>query len=296
MQDVHRLLVPIDFSEASLDALDQAAALARALPAELALLHVVERLDAPVRAALKQGDLEEVHEAVRGAAHKRLEDLVAEHVKKDIRVTYHLREGSPANEILDAADATVSSCIVIATHGHSVLRHMLLGSTTERVLHQAHCSVLVARHRKDQTIRRIVVPFDFSEPSLEALLQARGLAKACHARLLLLHVIGPLPWPAQRALAGEKYPLLHQSLHRQAKEHLRETRHAHLPDLDACETHVLEGPVEDAILGFCAEHKADLIVMGSTGHSRLARFLVGSTTDKIVRMAPCSVLAVRRRN
>jgi nucleotide-binding universal stress UspA family protein len=61
----------------------------------------------------------------------------------------------------------------------------------------------------------------------------------------------------------------------------------------AIETHLVPGHVADAVIGLIKQLKADLLVVGFMGHSQLYERIIGGTTDRLVRLAPCAVLVVK---
>jgi nucleotide-binding universal stress UspA family protein len=141
---IKSILIPTDFSAYSEKALEYALPLAGQFGAQLTLLHVVEPtvpLDDEGRypAALELKRVREFCEsALRALAEKfkiapeQLGGLV-------------VRCGKPFNEIALAAEELKTDLIIIATHGHTGLKHTLLGSTAERVLRHSPCPVLVVR-------------------------------------------------------------------------------------------------------------------------------------------------------
>ncbi len=134
-------LVPIDFSDHSLRALDVAHTLAAETTGTITLLHVVELLpgweDAPL--AIRPDRLAKEAEA-------KLERLAAERgLDPKLVARTAVRIGIPWAEITRAADDLDRDLIVIATHGYTGWKHVLLGSTAERVVRHAKCPVLVVR-------------------------------------------------------------------------------------------------------------------------------------------------------
>jgi nucleotide-binding universal stress UspA family protein len=138
-----RLLVPVDFSECSLQAVRYAADVARRVGAQMTLIHVVE----PVRV----GWLRDMKPALRAAtalqqqAAQQLGELSKGEPLADLTVQRLVRTGKPAEVITHLADLTNADAIVISTHGHTGLRRALLGSVTEKIVRQARCPVLVVR-------------------------------------------------------------------------------------------------------------------------------------------------------
>lgn len=183
------LLVPIDFSESSAQALDYAISLAGNCGRSIGLVHVLEshRFFGNPRPALTGLEKETI-----AAANERLNRFARE--KSELAAAYsEVRIGRSYSEICEAARAHGSELIVIGTHGRSALTQLLLGSTAERVVRLAPCSVLVFRGAGKSTRetfkpRNILVPTDLSAGSVKAVNRALALAKQFDARLELVYV------------------------------------------------------------------------------------------------------------
>lgn len=140
-----RILVPIDFSDCSLDALEYAAVVARQAKASLELLHVLEPVSYGLDFTLGRA---EEREQKRERMTKRLHDLSAALAAAGLTVKHHLRGGMPVDSILDAARTLPSDLIVMGTHGRRGLSHVMAGSVAEAVLRRAVCPVLTVRSPK----------------------------------------------------------------------------------------------------------------------------------------------------
>jgi nucleotide-binding universal stress UspA family protein len=144
------ILVPIDFSEISKDALPWAALLAGQFGARLVLLHVTEKFTADY---LLGPEL--TSEAVVPLIKQAEVDLecLARSVSKSTRVNVSsvVLNGRPFEEICREAKTQEADLIVLTTHGHTGLKHVWLGSTAERVVRHAHCPVLAVRELDRKT-------------------------------------------------------------------------------------------------------------------------------------------------
>ncbi|MEO6307639.1 MAG: universal stress protein [Nitrospiraceae bacterium] len=142
---LERMLVPVDFSDCSLDAFEYAVEVAQQAKASVMLLHVLE----PVSYGL-DFDLGHIRtrEAVRESWTKRLEELVATHQHPHMPIEYRLRGGVPADSILDTAQTLPCDLIVMGTHGRRGISHTISGSVAEAVLRKAHCPVIAVRSKK----------------------------------------------------------------------------------------------------------------------------------------------------
>jgi nucleotide-binding universal stress UspA family protein len=134
MIQLRRILCPTDFSpEASLDALDAAGKLASEYAAELFVLHSVNLPPSQIWAFISAIDLETRLDRLKGAARQRLEGLIEREIPDGVTVFPVVRRGYPAAEIVALARERSVDLIVIATHGRTGPKRLLLGSITEEV-------------------------------------------------------------------------------------------------------------------------------------------------------------------
>src|SRR6185369_7086573 len=136
------ILVATDFSGPSDRALGEAVSLARALGAGIELMHVHEIALTPLPPTLDLATLPPPPEQVA-----RTEAALAERERavagKGVPCTSYTTFGRPADEVLRRATEVTPRLLVVGTHGHSALRHVLLGSVAEHVVHKAPCPVMV---------------------------------------------------------------------------------------------------------------------------------------------------------
>jgi universal stress protein A len=141
-------------------------------------------------------------------------------------------------------------------------------------------------------VRNILVPTDFTECSHKALSYALSLAKQFGAEILLLHVVESMPAVAQDALLQSS--ILTVALHEESEAQLQRWRRGVMSDIPV-KIMTCDGLPWRRTVEVAREMNIDLIVAGTGGHSGLARALLGSTAERIVRHAPCPVLVVRER-
>lgn len=141
------ILVPIDFSDCSVGAINYAMGLAELCQGRLILLHIVEPGLYPENFAAVQA-LEETNRSQMETGNERLEELNRKIIGQRVPAETLVRLGRAPSEIPDTARALGADLIVIATHGHTGVKHVLLGSTAERVVRQAPCPVLTVPCRR----------------------------------------------------------------------------------------------------------------------------------------------------
>jgi len=144
------------------------------------------------------------------------------------------------------------------------------------------------------TFQRILCPVDFSDFSSKAYEYALSLAKHYEAHLSLLHVVQPLAVAYPYYYMPAQMTHLYSELVDEARRQLHELAEKHALDAVQPEFVVEEGFIADAIIGYAASQKIDLIVMGTHGRRGLDRLVIGSITERVIRNAPQPVLAVRK--
>lgn len=137
-----KILVPVDFSEAGKPALRHALFLARQSGASLHLVHVLEPVPYHPDFSHAPPDLSGLREKVNRELGRLQTGLL-----RGVKTRSEIRDGQADLEIVHAAHDLPADLIVMATHGYTGLRHIFLGSTTERVVRHAECPVLVVRSR-----------------------------------------------------------------------------------------------------------------------------------------------------
>jgi nucleotide-binding universal stress UspA family protein len=123
---------------------------------------------------------------------------------------------------------------------------------------------------------------------------AAALAKAQGSELVLLHVVPELNYPIRGLGMAEALPHLRQELHQRAKEQLQEVQRGLGAGLNV-RLELRDGTAHDAILACANEVGADLIVMGTHGYTGIKHALLGSSAERVVRLASCPVLTVRSK-
>lgn len=139
---IKRILVPVDFSEHSQKALRYALAFASQFGAEVALVHIVEQMVYP-------GDWMYPPLAVTDFATEKREQVIAKLRALDegsgVKTHHIVRLGRAWQEVIEIAKEMKSDMIILATHGYTGLKHVLLGSVAEKILRHAPCPVLSVR-------------------------------------------------------------------------------------------------------------------------------------------------------
>jgi nucleotide-binding universal stress UspA family protein len=299
---IRNILVPIDFSKISIQALQTAKSLARHLDATIHLVHVRQFTysDAFLSSAFTSERLPGSYDAQR--ARQLANQLKTVRIKSGLstRARTHVITGGPAfHEICRLAQKIPADLIVTATHGRTGLKHVLLGSTAERIVQHSPCPVFVVRQKRTSlktrrmfTTETIVVPVDFSACSLEGLNYAIPLADRVAAKIVLLHAVPLGPDYTSGSYAMYDLSGLEQKARTDGEERMRNfvSRLKFRPV--KFETAITIGTPVQEICSFAELKDADLVITSTHGWTGLKRVLIGSTAERLVRHAPCSVLVV----
>jgi universal stress protein A len=142
-----RILVPVDFSKDSLNAVTYAAEFAQPFGAELLLLYVVEPIyyATPTDPYAVNANVATLIEEQRRLGEQQLARIGADLEKEGQRFRALIKSGSPPQLITDTAKSQRASLIIMATHGRTGLAHMFMGSVAEKVVRTASCPVLTVR-------------------------------------------------------------------------------------------------------------------------------------------------------
>jgi nucleotide-binding universal stress UspA family protein len=180
-----RILVPLDFSDSSLHALDAALALADPKKDRISLVHVVEVVyDFASQAAIAM-------ERQAGESKKQAKNIIQSHASKGVPMDYKQVEGNPILVLAQIAREQKMDLIVMGTQGASGIKKSLIGTITVGLLKEAHCPVLVVPAKvKLQSITQFTLALEFADhepPMLEKLVHWMNTWKGS---LHLLHVEG----------------------------------------------------------------------------------------------------------
>jgi len=144
------------------------------------------------------------------------------------------------------------------------------------------------------TIRTILCPTDFSEPSYEGLKYAIELATQFGAELCVAHVVPAVPPLPTNPNFVFEIPEYERGLHADAERNLREMVEKRIPKGLKVRTVIGHGDAGRELVRIAEDERADLIVIATTGTTGFRHLLFGSVAEKVVRLAACPVLTVRR--
>lgn len=143
-ESIHRILVPVDFSDSTRRTIHYAKSLADKLDAHIQLLYVVPTTLVPLEAY----ELTPDYGTLVKWGEQNLAKLQEELFPDAAQVSCEVKNGHPPQEIIDAAQHSGCDLIIMSTHGHGGVRHLLMGSTTEKVVRLSSIPVLTLHGTK----------------------------------------------------------------------------------------------------------------------------------------------------
>ena len=271
-----RILVPLDGSEMAEAVLTQVRRLLFRKDAEVLLVQAIGLPPAV------ESDLSTILAILQARALEYLNGVGRRLSEQGARVRTFVRQGAPAETILEVAEKEEASLIAMSTHGRSGIARWVLGSVAEKVIRASPIPVLAVRSyegaapvgAKELSLKKILVAIDAADLSFEAIPPAIELARLFDARVLLVNVCeGPecaVPVP-QMTHAFVRF------------------REAGL----TVEPVMRVGDPASGILDACTEHGADLVALSTHGRSGVTRWVLGSVAEKVLRSATVPLLVVR---
>ncbi len=299
---IESILVPLDSSSASEQALPTALDIAERTGARLELA-IVRQHGAPpyVLAETPPPDAEADRER-RIGLDAYIEEMAVRARARVSAVSAIVLEGEIAETLIARAAETGTSMIVMTTHGRGGVSRLWLGSVAERIVREIAVPVLLRRPRDQEqpvegfALRRLLVPLDESAVSESVVEPATALAVAYGAEIVLLRVVEPLIVRA-RIVTAPAVEVDEEDLARQAERAERYLDGVILRlqgrRINVRQHLMAHHQPARAILDAARETQADAIAMATRGYGGLRRLVIGSVADKVLRGAECPLMVYR---
>ena len=307
MITIKRILCPTDLTTNSDQALRYAVALTRAYESKLIVCYCTDGTEAAGAMPYMPAGAIQQSELAYALSRGRTKDLFEGALLNFLRpVTFAnlewqglLIEGDDVGEAITRTAAEHAADLIVMRSRRRPHRAAILGSTAESVCRTAPCPVLVT-HTDERdwvepmtesiNLRRVLVPYDFSDYSELALKYALSLAQEYQAELHLLHVL-----PRQSSTGPEIawYPMTGEGAYHKAARRLQKAVPAEAHLWCKIKHAVSEGHPYREVLNYAEKNDIDLISIGAHGAGVGMRALFGSNVDRVLRQAPCPVLVAR---
>ena len=293
MLHLQRVLATTDLSAPARHAAERAALVANDAGATLRLVHVISD---PVLGSLRrllEGTPDDVELRLRGKIDRDVARL-AEHLTQTCGapVAADVVTGPLIAGVLAQAAANRADLLVLGARGASFMRHLMLGSTAERLVRKSDRPLLVVKQPPHERYRRVLVAVDFSPLSLAALDLARAVAP--QADLVLLHAydVPYEDWMQSVEVPEDSLQHYQQAARQRALQGMQAFLEAAGLTAAAVPIVVVKGDPTLRILEQEQELDCDLIVVGKQGETVPEEFLLGSVTKHILQQSQSDVLVV----
>ena len=280
MPHTNKILVPVDFSDQSLIALDQSYNLARHYRAEITLLYVIESRDNIISKLFgKEDDV-----AFKKEIEKKLESLSAEVEKKSgIKANFIVAKGSPYDKIVEVSDQINAIFIIMGTNGASGWKEKFIGSNALRVVKETSCPVITIHGKEHRSgCKHIVLPLDLSKETREKVRKAVELAKMGEGAII--HVV---------SVMFTKDELVVNKLTIQMEQVKKFIEKAGVE----CTTEIIKGirgeeSLAELIIDYAKKKKADLIMIMTQQETDVTLRFIGSAAQEIIYNSDIPVLSI----
>jgi nucleotide-binding universal stress UspA family protein len=294
MKEPRAILAPVDFSTYSRAAAIRACSLAVSSGARVRLIHA---LDLPA-IAKREGIMPDLFDELRQSERRKLDQLRDDLAIRGVPLSTVLEERDPVEMITDFAACTDVELIVMGTHGYRGFERMFLGSVAERSIRAVTVPVMTVKENEWEAglkIRRILLATDFSPDSERAVRLAMDWARILKADVEVFHAIHE----GDAGFVSSGVPGSTDHLGRMREEALEGLQSVLARMSDAgvpASADLTYGPASLEIAKRAVESRANLVVMGRRGQSRLEKAFFGSVATRVLRQVKCSVLLPPGKN
>lgn len=291
MDRIRSIVVGVDFTACSKSALRQALRIADWNRGKLVAVHALDPLlAAELELVLQESSRTGSRELVDGVTEE-WEEFTAD-VPAARKTPFFVDVDNPLASMTKRVELHKADLLVLGTHGQSASR--TTGALASACVRRAGSKVLLVREDQPHAFKNVVVCVDFSDTSRLALSQGVRVALQDEAFLHVIHVF-EMPWKSLRRGAPPS-PEVERSYRQALPVRLRDFAAPHSHEMGYLEPEyaVIEDPSHgDAIARYVKDLVSPLVVLGTRGHTSMHDLLVGSTAERVVGAAPCSILAIR---
>lgn len=274
-----KILVPVDFSKPSENALKVAAELAKKNSSEVHVLHVIELAESLFGAEQFNVNDEQIIFFMK-LAHKRFEKFLKQDYLKDLTVKSYVEPGSTATAIRETVSKNDIDMIVMGSSGSSGLEEIVIGSNTEKVVRYSEVPVLVVKNEIHSiNIKNTVFASNFEIENLDAYKEAKKFADSFDAKMHMLYV----------NLPGNQFSSTTE-IHEQMRVFLNKV------EMPLSKDHIEifnDYTIQEGVLNGSKKLNADLIIIPTHGRKGISHFFNGSIGEDVVNHSELPVLTLK---
>jgi len=281
---INKILWSTDFSDEAQEALLYADAFAKTFDAKIVALHVVPDISPALydAALIVKGELENRVAFVREEAQKKFDSFKK---AKNLKFEALVKEGNAAKKIIETAEEEKADLIVLGRKGLSAIEKLFIGSVANQVLRSSPIPLLLTKKKTGKSrFKKILVPTDFSEQEEVERDFAWKLAKGFDSALTLLHVLELHDYEFTPRALDEMFDAVEKRFKKREKKEKE--------DIPVSEDVYRAINAAVGIVDYADTHKFDMIVISTCVQSKIERFFLGSTTEKVISYTQVPVFAI----
>jgi len=282
MKLLNKILLAVDFRNSSENIVNNAIGMGHVFSSEIVLIHVLD------------DDIQDdkIKKLLNEAVIKRLEKIRTKIKNEGLKTSEPILEfGSFYDKISQTANNINANMIIIGSAEKLEDDAFKLGITAEKIIRKSDKPVWVIKENKPLNVKNIICPVDFSRHSKRALKNAITITRRLNAKLVIINVCkevtsGPLNLNLNFDKENERI----------MAEHIKKMdsflKGFTLTDLQWTKE-IKKGAPSTEILKAISKYKSDLLIIGTTGKSGLNKMIMGSVTEKVIRVVPCSFITLK---
>jgi nucleotide-binding universal stress UspA family protein len=279
-----KILWATDFSDEAQEALFYTVTFAKTFNAKIVALHIVPDFSPALydTASVIRGELARRVDDMKKEADKRLQTIKN---NQGIPFKIIVKEGNASKKIIETAEEEKVDLIVIGRRGMSAIEKLFIGSVANHVLRNSHVPILVTKKKTGKPqFKKILVPTDFSDQEEVERDFAWKLAKGFGSDLTLLHILELHDFEFSPQVLDELFTSLLKKLKKRKKREKTEIK------VEEDVYRAINSSI--GIVDYAETHKFDLIVISTCVQSKIERFFLGSTTEKVISYTHVPIFAI----
>ncbi len=281
----NNIVVPIDFSEQSLIALNQSYNLARHSNADITMVYVID--EAVFTSMLHIfSDKDKHEELLREGISSKLKTLCSgAKAKSGLDINFRIEKGKIYEQVTSVAEKLNASFIVMGTSGESTLKKKFIGSNSVRVISEAHCPVITIKG-KDHNLgcKTIVLPLDLSKETKEKTNECVEIAKFFNSQVKVVSIV------------NSEDEFLVNRLNRQMDQVVE---FISSNDINCTGEFIKDHDISESIIDYSVQVNADLIIIMTQQEEVWTEYFIGTESQKIINgsnIPVCSIRPIERKD
>ncbi len=280
MKQIRQVLVAIDRSAMAGEALKRAISIAEEKSAQLIVIHVIEPLflEPPYAKSVNEDEIRQ----------KITEEIDRLNAQAHVEYMLFVESGAAAGTISRKAEKMQADLLVVGSHGKDDIKSNYFGSTTLKLIQRTHIPVLIVKNEVKAGYQNMIAPTNLSDYSKESLLFANALFPKPHKKYLFAFETITKLQAMTYHISDEEAQKLRAVKTADAAEAFTQF----VKEVGEGEMELIEysASINEDLLAYITEERADLLVLGSKGVDNLNSFVFGSTASYLLQRSPVDVL------